>query len=285
VSASDEPRVSARPSGFGAEITGVDLSRALPPAALARVKQAFADHRVVWFPNQPMNLEQQEAFTLQFGPFGAEPFVETMKERPHVVEVRRDPDERTHPFGGGWHSDWSFQERPPAASILHAKVVPPEGGDTLFADGIGAYEALSPLMQRLLADLRVVHSAANIYGPDGYFAKQTGASAMKAIVSADADRTRSHPLVRTHPVSKRRSLFTGSGYAIGIEGMSQGEGDALLGYLLSFMTSEPFVYRHQWTPNMLTMWDNCAALHHATGGYDGHLRLMHRTTVAGETPR
>jgi len=284
-SGGDIPHVAPRPDGFGAEITGVDLSTPMSPVALDTVKAAFAQHRVVWFPNQPLTFDQQEAFTLQFGLFGEEPFVETMENRPHVVEVRRDPDERTHPFGGGWHSDWSFQERPPAASILHAKVVPPEGGDTLFADGVAAHEALSPTMQDLLCGLRAVHSARSVYGTDGFFAKESGRTGMSAIVSADAHASRSQPLVRTHPVTGRKALFLGSGYAIGVEGMHKAESEALLGFLLAFMTSEPFVYRHRWAADMLTMWDNRVVMHHATGGYDGHLRLMHRTTVAGETPK
>jgi taurine dioxygenase len=281
----DGIRVSPRPGGFGAEVTGVDLARPLPPAHLAAVKQAFADHRVVWFPDQPLTLEQQEAFTLQFGPLGEEPFVETVAGRPHVIEVRRDPDERSHPFGGGWHSDWSFLPRPPAASILHAKVVPPEGGDTLFADAVGAYEALSPPMQRLLGELRGVHTGANIYGTEGFFAKETGRTGMSAIVSADAEGLQRHPLVRTHPVTGRKSIFVASGYTIALEGLSKPESDAMLAFLLAFVTSEPFVYRHRWDADMLTMWDNRVVLHCATGGYDGHLRLMHRTTLAGEAPR
>jgi len=104
-------------------------------------------------------------------------------------------------------------------------------------------------------------------------------------VSADADRTHSHPLVTSHPVSGRRCLFVNPGYTVGIEGMTKGEGDAILSFLFNHITSEPFVYRHAWRANMLVIWDNRIVLHCATGGYDGHLRLMHRTVVAGGQPK
>lgn len=282
---SDAIQIEARAEGLGAAITGLDLSRPLSPTELQSVLGAFADHAVLWFPDQPLTHDQLEAFSLQIGPFGWDPYVEPLEDRPHIVEVRRDPTETAHPFGGGWHSDWSFQETPPSASLLHAKVVPPVGGETLFADGAAAYDALSPVMQRLLKNLRAVHSAAGPYGTEGFFARETESRAMRIIVSPDADKTHSHPLVRTHPVSGRRSLFISPGYTVGIEGMAADESAALLGFLYTFMTGDRFVYRHSWSPDMLTMWDNRRLLHCATGGYDGHLRVMHRTTVAGDRPQ
>lgn len=278
-------RIEPRPGGFGARVVGVDLSRPLAGPDLQAVKSAFARHSVLWFPDQPMDHDALEAFSLQFGPFGWDPYVEPLEARPHIVEVRRDPNETSNPFGGGWHSDWSFQEAPPSASILHAKVVPPVGGDTLFTDCTAAYEALSPVMRGMLDGLRAIHSASGPYGVEGFFAKETTPRAMKIIVSPDADKTHVHPLVRTHPVTGRRSLFISPGYTVGVEGMATGESQAILAYLYAFMTEDCFVYRHAWAADMLTMWDNRAVLHCATGGYDGHLRVMHRTTVAGDRPR
>ncbi|HEX4183362.1 MAG TPA: TauD/TfdA family dioxygenase [Caulobacteraceae bacterium] len=276
--------VRAQPSGFGAEITGLDISRALPPETLAAVKQAWADHSVVWFPDQPLDHDQLEAFTLQFGAFGHDPYIKPLDERPHILEVRREAGETTSVFGGAWHSDWSFQPQPPAATLLHAKVVPPVGGDTLYADGYRAFEALSPRMQDILTSLRGVHSAARPYGPQGAYAKEEAGRSMTILWSAEAEKTHSHPIVRTHPVSGRRALFVNPVYTVGIEGLGEAESDALLGFLFKHMTQDEFVYRHVWSTNMLTMWDNRCALHNATGGYDGHQRIMHRTTVAGDTP-
>lgn len=278
--------IHVRPNenGFGAEITGLDISRPLPPETLAEVKQAWADHAVVWFPDQPLTHDELEAFTLQIGPFGHDPFIAPMEGRPHILELRREPDEKARNFGAGWHSDWSFQEEPPAATLLHSKVVPPVGGDTLYADCTRAYDALSDEMKKVLSGLTAVHSAALPYGTNGVFAQETEKRTMKILVSKEAEKTWPHPLVRTHPVTGRKALFVSPVYTVGIEGMTHAESAAILGFLYSHMTQDKFIYRHKWRENMLTMWDNRCTLHFADGGYDGHLRVMHRTTVAGDVP-
>jgi taurine dioxygenase len=275
--------IRPNPSGFGAEVTGLDLSRPLPADTLARVKAAFLAHGVLWFPDQPLDHDQLEAFTLQFGTFGWDPYVAPLADRPHILEVRREPDETARVFGGGWHSDWSFQTTPPSATILHAKVVPPVGGDTLYADGVGAYEALSPAFRRMLAPLRTIHSAARPYGPQGFFAQEEGRKGMTILPSAEAEKTETHPLVRRLD-DGRRALFVNPTYTLAIEGLSPAESEALLAFLYKHMLADAFVYRHRWSADMLTMWDNRRATHNATGGYDGHRRVMHRTTVAGERP-
>ncbi len=277
-------RVSPRPEGLGAEITGVDLSQGLQGEDLAAVKAAFADFGVIWFPGQPLDHDALEAFTLAFGEFGWDPYIAPLADRPHILEVRREPEETTSVFGAAWHSDWSFQETPPAATILHAKEVPPVGGDTLFADGRAAWDGLSPTFQAMLAPLKAVHSAARPYGSEGFYAKESGRLGMKILPSVEADKTFTHPIVRRHPVSGRTALFVNPVYTLGIEGMTQAESAAILGFLFKHMTDEAFVYRHRWARDMLIMWDNRCLLHNATGGYDGHRRVMHRTTVAGERP-
>jgi taurine dioxygenase len=239
--------VTPEPTGFGAAITGLDLSAPLPPPTLEAVKRAWADHAVVWFPDQPLTHEALEAFTLQLGPFGHDPYIEPLADHPHVLEVRREPDETTSPFGSAWHSDWSFQETPPAATLLHAKVIPPVGGDTLYADGRAAWDALSPVMQDMLTPLRVVHSAVRPYGPSGVYASETDRRSMRIITSVEAEKTCSHPLVRTHPVSGRKALFVNPVYSLGVEGMTEPESAALLGFLFKHMTQDAFVLRHRWS--------------------------------------
>ena len=276
--------VTPQPSGFGAQVTGLDLSRPLDAATLGQVKDAWARHAVLAFPGQPLSLEALEAFTLQIGPFGVDPFIKPMPGHPNVLELRREPDEKAKNFGAGWHSDWSFQKEPPAATLLRSEVTPPVGGDTLFADCARAYDALSEGMKALVAPLQAVHSATRAYGTEGVFAKETEARTMEIIVSAEADKTLTHPLVRTHPVTGRKALFVSPVYTVGIEGMTAKESQAILGFLFAHMTQDEFVYRHKWKQGMLLMWDNRCTVHFAEGGYDGHLRVMHRTTVAGDVP-
>src|SRR5690606_35017207 len=125
-------------------------------------------------------------------------------------------------FGAAWHSDWSFQETPPSATILHAKVIPPVGGDTLFVDCYRAFEALSPTMQQLLKPLRATHSAAFAYSPNGILAaeEKIKTRTMKILYDKSAEEVRSHPLVRTHPQSGRQALFVNPVYTTGIEGLT-----------------------------------------------------------------
>lgn len=271
-------------SGFGAVVTGLDLSKPVADGVMDEVRRAWAEHGVLSFPDQPLSLDQLEAVTLQFGPFGVDPFIAPMPGRPNVLELRREPDEKATNFGAGWHSDWSFQPAPPAATLLHGQVIPPVGGDTLFADCAGAYAALSPVMQEMLAPLRAIHSAGRAYGTKGVFARETEKRTMQIIVSEEADKTHTHPLVRTHPVTGEKALFVSPVYTLGIEGMTPAESQAILGFLFAHMTQETFVFRHRWAKNTLLIWDNRRTIHLAEGGYDGHLRVMHRTTVAGEIP-
>ena len=278
------PRITPREGGFGAEVTGLELAAPLADDVVEALEDAFARHGVLWFSDQPLDHDQLEAFTRRFGEFGWDPYVAPLADRPHILEVRRDPDETVAPFGGFWHSDWSFQETPPKATILHAKVVPPVGGDTLYADGVAAYEALSPAFQEMIAPLRAVHSAGGPYGAEGFYAKEEGRKGMTILPSPEADKTWVHPLVRTQPRFGAKALFVNPVYTIGVEGFTKEESAALLGFLFRHMVQDRFVYRHTWAANMLTMWDNRRLLHNATGGYDGHLRLLHRTTVAGERP-
>lgn len=271
-------------AGFSAEITGVDLSRPLPAETLAAVRGAWIRHGVVSFPDQPLSLEALEAFTLQIGEFGDDPYVAPMPGHPNVLELRREPDEKAPNFGGGWHSDWSFQVTPPSATILRSEVIPPVGGDTLFIDAERAYDDLSETMKAMLAPLRAIHSATKPYGAQGMYAKETVKRTMKILYSEEADKQHSHPLVRTHGESGRKALYVSPTYTIGIEGLTEMEADAVLGFLYKHLLQDKYRYRHRWAPGMVLMWDNRRTMHFAEGGYDGHLRVMHRTTVRGEVP-
>lgn len=271
-------------NGFGARITGLDLSRPLPKKQLEEIRRAWIKHSVIFFPDQPLDHTGLEAFTLQFGEFGFDPFIKAMPDHPHILELRREANERAVNFGAAWHSDWSFQECPPSATILHSKVVPPVGGDTLFADCYRAYEDLSSVMRNFLDGLTAIHSAAYPYGRNGLFAQEKEQRSMQIVVSEEAEKTWEHPLVRTHPESGRKALYVSPAYTVGIKSLAKDESDHILSFLYAHATREEYVYRHKWQANMLTMWDNRCTLHNADGGYDGHQRIMHRTTVAGEAP-
>lgn len=270
--------------GFGAVVTGVDLSGPLDESAAAAIRRRWSEHGVLVFPNQALDPEELEAFTLSLGEFGHDPFIEAMEGHRNILEVRREPDEKATQFGAAWHSDWSFQAQPPAGTILHSKIVPPSGGDTLYADGHRAWEALSETMRSMLDGLNAIHSASFAYGPRGILAKDVHQRAMNIIISEDAEAKEIHPLVRTHPVTGRKALFVNPVYTVAIEGLHPDENFTLLKFLYDHMVKEEFVYRHHWEKDMVVLWDNRSTMHFADGGYDGHLRLMHRTTLAGDRP-
>lgn len=274
-----------RPVGaFGAEIRGTDIARTPSAEDAGAIRATLAEHKVIWFPDQPMTVEIQEAFTAALGRFGVDPFIKAMPGHPHVLELRREPDEKAPNFGAGWHSDWSFQDAPPAATLLHSKVVPPIGGDTLFSDCVAVYESFSPAFRALLDGLTALHSAKLPYGRQGVYAAETEKRSLEIITGEAAEAVQPHPLVRVHPVTGKRSVFASPVYTVGIEGMAQDEGYAILMFVFKRMEEPRFILRHKWLKDMLLMWDNRQVNHFADGGYDGHLRVMHRTTLAGDVP-
>lgn len=278
-------RVLPHEHGFGARVDNVFLNQPLDPPTLSALRDAWLRYQVLYFPDQALTHPQLESFTQQIGPFGHDPYVKPMEGHENILEVRREPDEQVTPFGASWHSDWSFQAIPPSATLLHAKIVPPVGGDTLFADGFRAYEALDPGLRADIEQMRAQHSARRPYSHEGY-QRTGGAKRSMTILPSDAAwEIQQHPMVRCHPESGRKALWINPVYTIGIADVPERESNLLLQKLFAHALAPQFVYRHRWAPDMLTMWDNRSVQHCAQGGYDGHLRVMHRTTVAGDHPR
>ncbi|MHA7817513.1 MAG: TauD/TfdA dioxygenase family protein [Pseudohaliea sp.] len=272
------------PSGqaCGATITGLDLTRPLDPGSVTALRAAWLEHAVLAFPRQAMNDDHLERFSRYFGPFGDDPFIAPIPGREHIIAVSRRADEQAPLFAENWHTDWSFQATPPAGTCLLGITIPPRGGDTLFADQRAAWAGLPADLRERLRPLRAIHSARGGYAPEGLYgeADRAGDRSMAIRPSADALATQVHPLVRTHPETGEEVLYGCLGYIIGIEGMAETEAMELLLEILDWQTREAVQYRHEWEPGTLLLWDNRSVLHRATGGYEGHDRLLHRTTIA-----
>lgn len=266
----------------GASVRGLDLRDSLSAETIGALRQAWLTHHVLAFPDQDLSDDDLERFTGYFGGFGDDPFIAPIAGREHVIAISRRADEKAPLFAENWHSDWSFQARPPAGTCLYGKVIPPVGGDTLFANQHAAFEALPALEQTKYQRLTAIHSAAGAYAPDGAYgeADQATDRSMTIRPSAEARATHTHPLVRAHPETGRLAFFSTLGYIVGIEGMAQEEAIPLLRELAQWQGQEAFQYRHRWAAGTLVMWDNRSVLHCATGGYEGHDRLLHRTTIA-----
>ena len=267
-------------SDLGIEIKGLNLNSKLPKEVIEKIRSAWLENGVAVFPNQDLTHDQFENFSLEFGNFGEDPFLGGLEEKPNIVEVKRLASEKASPFGGGWHSDWSFQSNPPAATFLLSKIIPPVGGDTLFANTQKAYEDLDDEMKLKINNLKVVHSAKLPYADDGFYATEKETRSMNIITSKEAKKEQIHPLVKTHPETQKKGLFINPVYTSRILDVPDEESFLLLSTLYEHMTQEKYVFRHKWSENMLLMWDNRTVMHMAEGGYDGYDRLLYRITIA-----
>jgi len=270
---------------LGAEVSGVDLAAPLSNAAAAEIRRAFTENLVLFFRNQRLTPEQHLAFSGLFGRLCRMPYIKHMEDYPDIIAVLKEADERKiSTFGNAWHSDFSFLEEPPLGSILYAREVPSHGGDTLFANMYEAYEALSAGMKRMLLGLKAMHSG-KPYGQGG-LPKDLKTSRSIGIErnNPEADRETAHPVVRLHPESGRKALFVNAIYTTRFEDMSVAESRPLLDFLFEHVQRPEFACRFRWAEGSLAVWDNRCTLHYAVNDYDGSRRLMHRTTVAGESP-
>ncbi|QZD92725.1 TauD/TfdA family dioxygenase [Qipengyuania xiapuensis] len=277
--------LKVEPSGqaCGARVTGLDLSEPVTEDLAAEIRQVWLEHKVLAFPGQAMDDDALEAFTLAMGGFGEDPFFAPIEGRQHIAAILREAEETSPLFAENWHSDWSFLEHPPAGTCLMAVDIPPTGGDTLFADQAAAFAALPEERRDYLRSLTAIHSAQLAYAPEGTYGERDKGRSMAIRPDESARETRTHPLVQRHPETGEECLYSTLGYIIGIEGMEAQEAFALLTELAAWQGREEFTYRHRWENDMLVMWDNRSVLHKATGGYEGHRRELHRTTIAAWT--
>jgi taurine dioxygenase len=268
---------------FGAEIIGVDLSRGLPDAEFRRIEQAWFDASLLVFRDLVMTPEQHIDLTRRFGPLHImTPLHYNHPDHPEVM-VLTNLEDGGKPLGirragMGWHSDGEDKRLPNAGSFLYAHVIPPEGGDTLFADMYAAYDELDDDTRRRITGRRARFSRIDMHHV--HYPHEPALTEQQKRDRPDVF----HPLVRTHPRSGRKSLYIGR-WARDIEGMDREEGRALIERLFAYASSPRFVYRHQWRVHDAVLWDNRCMLHCATGFDEArYTRLMHRTTLEGDVP-
>ena len=266
-------------NGIGVEVTDFSLAD-LTEENISFLRSKWVEYGLIVFPKLPLSHDEFKDFALSFGNFGDDPFISSLPDYPNIAEIKRSANEKATPFGGTWHSDWSFMKKPPSATLLHSKIIPPVGGNTLFANTERSFAALPEEMKNKLRNLKVIHSAKIPYADDGFYALEKEERSMKILPSKEAKATYSHPMVKIHPETKKECLFINPVYTINIEGLSEDESQELLWELYEHMTQDKFVYEHVWNEDMLIMWDNRTVMHQASGGYDGYDRLLHRITLA-----
>lgn len=245
---------------LGAEIRGISLGRADSDDA-RRIHELLLEHLVLFFPDQHLDPDEHIAFGRHFGELEAHPNLDFASERPEFFELRA-----TDGRGGvadEWHSDITFERHPSKFAILHAKVVPPVGGDTMWSNAYKAYDELSPPLQALCDGLSAFHNAGPHLRPD---------------------KGHVHPVVRVHPETGRRSLFVNEHFTRRIVELSAAESDVLLGHLTRWVQQPRFTMRYSWTAGTIAMWDNRCTQHHVLNDFEGE-RVIQRVTVMGDDPQ
>ena len=274
--------IEIRPASgaVGAEISGFDLTEPISDALVASIRSAWLKHGVLFLRNQPLPPARFQAFAERFGEVIEYPFVKGIEGHPLIIPVLKLPHERNN-FGGIWHSDTAYLETPPMATMLIARELPPFGGDTLFASGAAALEALSPALQRMLEGQKAVNTSAKAD------VTKTREDRVKDAPTAQSTKELSaeHPVVRTHPETGRKSLYVNYGHTARFVGMSEEESRPLLDFLFAHQARPEFTCRFTWRVGDIAFWDNRCVLHNPVNDYHGSKRLMHRVTLKGERPR
>jgi taurine dioxygenase len=269
-------RLTITPLGnCGAEVLGVDLNN-LSNAQMDAIRAAYAQHGVLFFRDQTLTPEQHIAFARRWGDIDVNKFFPHIDGYREIARVGKEKEQKTN-IGGGWHTDHSYDKIPAMGSILVARLLPPEGGDTLFANMVAAYEALDDETKAQIADLKAVHSNAHIFGSKAYYTNAERAE----FANNEAVGEAVHPVVITHPLSGCKAIYVNPGFTRRFEGKTPEESQDLLYKLFAHAMKPQFHTRFQWRDGSIAFWDNRATWHYALNDYHGHERLMHRITITG----
>ena len=264
---------------LGAEVSGLDLRACLDDSGVfAQLRELWLEHQVLFFRDQDLPPPEFMRFAQHFGEPVEYPMVKGLADFPRIIEVKKLEHER-NAFGAVWHSDTVYLERPPMASMLIARELPPFGGDTLFSSMYAAYESLSVGLRAMLDGLRAVNSSAkaDVTRTREDRVKTDGADVRQDFASE-------HPVVRTHPETGRKALYVNPAHTIRFAGWTDEESAGLLSFLFNHQVRPEFTCRFSWQPGSLALWDNRCAMHNPVNDYHGYRRLMHRITLAGDVP-
>ena len=267
--------VEVRPiaGSLGAELLGVDVG-ALTTDEFAEIHRAFVEYQVIFFRDQTLEPDAFLAFARRWGEIVRYPYMEGLSTHPEILEILKT-EQDTYAFGNQWHTDSSFLAIPPKATMLYALELPFTGGDTVFANMYQAYDSLSAEMQRVLSGLRVLNIGDQKVSRFNELHRMTQQDPGEVQVRA------AHPVVRTHPESRRKALFVGA-HSVEFDGMTAEESAPLIEFLKQHGVRQEFTCRVRWREGTLGIWDNRCGQHYAIDDYAGRRWRMHRITIAGE---
>ena len=262
---------------IGAEIHGVNLSTDLSDAVFSEIRQTFIDHGLIFFRNQELTPDDHLRFAKRWGEININRFFAKVEGHEQIAEVKKDTDQEIN-IGGAWHTDHSYDQIPAMGSILLARETPKTGGDTLFANMYKAYESLSDGLKGTLESMNACHSSRHVFGAHAGYAE---ASNQRIGNPELATQDAIHPVIITHPESKRKALYVNPEFTVNFEGWTKEESQPLLNYLTEHSTRPENITRFNWEPGSIAFWDNRCTWHFALNDYPGEKRLMHRITVEG----
>src|SRR4051794_25481943 len=267
-------------AALAAETFAINLAHEVSDETIAAIRAAWLEHLVVFFRDQTLEPGQLLALAKRFGEPVEYPFVKGLDGFPQITPVIKLEHEKVN-FGGLWHSDTAYLEKPPMGTMLMARETPARGGDTLFANMYLAYETLSEGMKRMVDGLTAVNSSAkaDVTRTREDRIKDSGKTEAKKEYVAE------HPVVRTHPETGRKALYINGGHTLRFKDMSTEESAPLLSYLFQHATRPEFTCRFRWEPGSIALWDNRCTQHNPVNDYHGYRRVMHRVTLAGDVPR
>ncbi len=267
-------RVEPVTGSIGAEVSNVDL-REIDDELITEIHDAWMNHKVLFFRDQDLTHEQHVAYGRALGPLEVHPFVEHVDGREEVMILESTPERFT--AAEQWHSDVTFRECPPLGSVLLGRVIPPYGGDTCWANMELAYERLPDDVKEQIDGRYAIHSYVKAFG--------RGMSDEKLAETYERFPDQKHPLVRTHPVTGRKSLFINRIFTLTIDGMTPEESRPLRHRLFDQAVVPEFQCRFRWRTNSIAQWDNRCTQHYAVPDYGGHPRRVERVTLAGDRPQ
>lgn len=263
---------------IGAEVEGIDLRQPLDTKTLANLRNALLEWKVLFFRDQDITTEQHLDFARNFGALEVHPFAPHKPGYPEVLAITHDRDNKGRE--NTWHSDVTWRIEPSLGSILRAIEVPDVGGDTLFSDMYAAYDGLTDEVKAKIEGKNALHDFAHFR----VAMRKRGKTEAEIEAFNKAYPTVEHPIVRTHPETKRKAIYVNAAFTQHIVGMEQGESNALLRHLYAQASIPEYQCRFRWTKNAIAFWDNRASQHYAVSDYWPAVRRMERVTVIGDRP-
>jgi len=263
-------------SGCGATITGIDLAQ-LSQVEADEINQLLAEHGVLVFREQNLTEADHVNLARRLGDIVLNPFFQPNARHPEIALVAKS-EQQTMNIGGGWHTDHSYENEPAKGSILVAREVPKQGGDTRFAHLGRAYQSLPQHLKEEIATLKATHTNEHIYGKGGYY---SGTDQAANIGGVDEVGSAIHPVVIAHPETGKPILYVNPAHVVGIVGYSQVASRDLLEVLYDHVIASGYIHDHRWERGSVAIWDNRVTWHFANNDYQGEARLMHRITLNG----